>query len=252
MEQYLYQHGVAWSEPARGEPGRCHDSPGDLEAVQGSRCAVYPSAQAEVNSILPTDGMPGVRGLIAQAETWTPQPGGGVSASQMALLQAIQNAPGVSSMQSDSSGAVPTALTPNMTTAAISNVARHRSVTAHAADACWYQGDHVYGSWRWYLPGQKVADVAVNHGYWCGNGSKITQNGLNYYWNQWAQFPWCVDASQQYQGWDGPNFSWSHGHVHGDTGDTYGVGCLHDGASGSAALRINGAGGHDTYNDWGF
>lgn len=119
-----------------------------------------------------------------------------------------------------------------------------------AGDPCWYVGSHIWKSQKWYWNGIKVADVAENHPYWCGNGSSITQNGLTFYQNNWVQSPpYCLNVSGQAQGWDAPNYAWAHAHVFGNLGVIYPWGC---GTFSGAwqGLRINGAGGYDGYNDF--
>jgi hypothetical protein len=120
------------------------------------------------------------------------------------------------------------------------------------ADPCWYVGGHVGQRDTFTEAGQPVAWIEKDHGYWCGNGSSITGNGMDFYHGQWVQFPWCLNITNDLHGWDAPNYAWAHGGIWAEWGLTTPWATCGTYGSGHAVVRIAGNGYWDTYDDYGF
>jgi hypothetical protein len=124
---------------------------------------------------------------------------------------------------------------------------------ATSADSCWFQGGHLSNRTSYFEGGVKVAWDEKDHGFWCGNGNSITQNGLpGYYRQQWITSPssFCLVDVNTTNGWDAPNHAWAHGILtsHFGTYTPWTSCATFMGAS--VVIRINAKGGHDNYNDF--
>jgi hypothetical protein len=125
-----------------------------------------------------------------------------------------------------------------------------RGVTTDASSSCWFVGSYVGYRWTFKEAGKPVAWIEEDHNFWCGNGSRITQNGLAFYDRQWEQFPFCVSVTDSIQGWDAPYHSWAHGGIWASQGIWTPWGTCGTYQSGHAVVRIAANGYFDFYNDF--
>jgi len=118
---------------------------------------------------------------------------------------------------------------------------------------CWHQGGHIGDRWNFYQAGIKVGWAEKDHGYWCGNGTSITQNGLAGYSRQtWtpSPSPFCITTPFTNNAWDAPNHGWAHGGLKANWGDyTSWISCATV-LSGKVNVRIEATGHSDYYWDW--
>ena len=191
---------------------------------------VMPSAQAQVQAAAAA-GPAALTALEYKVQAMPLVAPNTTSVNQYALLQALQ--PYASG--SGSSGVVTDA------------------VDAHASAACWYQGGHIWIRWNYTQAGVRVAYHEKDHGYWCGNGSSITDAGgpnWGYYHKIGANAPFCTVTTFNQNGWDAPNHAWAHGGLatHMGTYTPWTVCVTYNGHS--DALRIAANGYFDNYWDF--
>lgn len=155
--------------------------------------AVLPAAQSQVQAAA-GQGPAALQALVQKVEAMPLAAPGTTSVTQYALLQALQ---------------------PYATTSEDSGFSSD-VLNAHASAACWYLGNHVYDRVNFYVAGVKVGWAEKDHGYWCGNGTSITDVGganLGYYHTTWVPSltPYCIVLPFNQNGWDAPNHGWAHG-----------------------------------------
>jgi hypothetical protein len=151
---------------------------------------VMPSAQAQV-AAAQAQGPAAVKALAQKAIDTPLVAPNTTSPEQYALLQALQPTAGQQTTSGVSSG-----------------------LTASIASACWYVGNHIWNSTNYTEAGIVIAHAEKDHGYWCGNGSSITDAGganLGYYHKTSASAPFCLVTVFNVNGWDAPNHAWAHG-----------------------------------------
>jgi hypothetical protein len=126
-------------------------------------------------------------------------------------------------------------------------------LTASIASACWYVGSHLWNSTNYTDFGVQVGHAEKDHGYWCGNGSSITDAGganWGYYHKVQASAPYCIVTVFNYNSWDAPHAAWAHGGLTTHFGIyTPWTSCVTN-AGANDGIRINAAGGHDVYWDF--
>jgi hypothetical protein len=192
--------------------------------------AVMPSAQAQVQAAAAA-GPAALTALVNKVDAMPLAAPATTTPTQYALLSALQ--PYTSG--SEDSGVVSDAL------------------DAHASAACWYQGNHIWHRWDYTEAGVKVAYAEKDHGYWCGNGSSITDSGgsnWGYYHKIGANPPFCTVTTFNVNGWDAPNHAWAHGGLSTHMGTyTPWTTCLTYAGS-SVGLRIAANGHWDAYWDF--
>ncbi len=117
-----------------------------------------------------------------------------------------------------------------------------------ASSGCWFSGSWIRNGTWFSAAGAWVGDYYIYHGVWCGNGYSITYNGLGYWKEARAEFPFCGEASMNY-GWDAPHYAWAHGKISDYFGAYTPWGSCGYGSWHEAEVRIDADGYHDYAKD---
>jgi hypothetical protein len=96
-----------------------------------------------------------------------------------------------------------------------------------------------------------VGRIEKDHAYWCGNGYRITSNGIpGFYHKVWSQTPWCISGVSNATGWDAPHNQWAHSEITGSIGLYTPWGFCATYSTSHAQLRIAANGYWDAYYDF--
>lgn len=197
--------------------------------LQSQVSAAMPAANAQVAA---AQNQGTLASLIQQVQAMPMPAPNTTSVQQYALLQALQ---------------------PYTTTTTDPEQIVNDTNALAASTTCWLQGSHLASRINFWQAGVKVGWAEKDHGYWCGNGTSITQNGLpGYYRQHWTPSltPYCMVDVATTNAWDAPNHGWAHGELVTHFGDyTPWTSCVTF-LSGKTDIRISATGKHDTYWDF--